>query len=189
MRRIAAHEQSPAVERGQFEKVVFVLIDAVHDSREIEQAAVEPVSHMNAVAAEHVEADARTAGLDALHGPREVFERIRLGAADGDDTAHAGIVGAKFRLRLVSHVEDVLRSSQQEKTGIGEADAVVGTREEFLAKLCLQLVELLRHRRLCDVQPLCRARHAALAGHLHKIPQHSDFHVQPLLCPMSPSII
>ena len=71
--------------------------------------------------------------------------------------------------------EDV-RGCLDPSTGGGELDVLGAALEQHGADYLLQLLDLVRQRRLRDMQPLCRAREAARVRNGEKIAQMTQFH-------------
>ena len=71
------------------------------------------------------------------------------------------------------------RALEQRLAGGSELDAARGPVEQRLAQLGLEAADLLRERRLRDVQPLGGAAEVPLLGHGDEVAQVPQFHSSP----------
>ena len=104
----------------------------------------------------------------------------RAGEADGEAAVLAARGAARVLDRGVDGGEDLARALEQHLAGGRELDAARGAVEQRLSELGLEAADLLRERRLGDVQAFGGAAEVPLLGDGDEVAQVPELHGQPL---------
>lgn len=152
---VISHYDAPQVPLGQFDPVVALSVGPLAEHCEVEQAPVEPLSHLFGIAARHVVAQPRARFLEFTQLLCDVAYLIRLRHAQSQLAGKLVVDRAELALDFVCESHQVSCAVAQQAPLVGELDTEAMSDEESRIQLGLKRLERFGKRRLSQVQS-CR---------------------------------
>ena len=152
---------------------------------DVELAGVQPGADL--VGGELLDPDPhrRVARQEQGHAFRDEADVEGVRGADAHLAGQVAAARLEHRDALVDLLQRARREGEEQLAGLGRHHLLADAVEERLADLFLELADLVRQRRLGDVDPLGRAREAQAIGQRHEVAKVPQLHTNPMVESMS----